>query len=88
MDAEFPSRPPAGFITSTTRGPFSARNGPYFHKVEEGLGSGTACGFKAVVAIVQMVKFAFLAWALVPLGIVRRRIRMRDQRYTASVSSQ
>ncbi len=36
MDAELPSRPPVGFIASTTRGPFSTRNGPYFHKVESG----------------------------------------------------
>jgi len=31
----YPSDPPAGFVRSEMRGPFSSHNGPYFHKHEE-----------------------------------------------------
>lgn len=34
MEDEFAPNPPAGFVQSRTRGPYSTRNGPYFHKVE------------------------------------------------------
>ncbi len=35
MSSEFPSDPPAGFVHSKTRGPYSTRNGPYFHKIDD-----------------------------------------------------
>ena len=34
MEKEFAADPPPGFEQSRTRGPYSTRNGPYFHKVE------------------------------------------------------
>ncbi|MDF1624896.1 MAG: PaaI family thioesterase [Parvibaculaceae bacterium] len=32
-DDEFPLNPPAGYQPSTTRGPYTSHNGPFFHKV-------------------------------------------------------
>ncbi len=32
-DDEFPLNPPAGYQASTTRGPYTSHNGPFFHKV-------------------------------------------------------
>ena len=37
--------PPAGFVASTSRGPFSSHNGPYFHRVGE---EGTEQAFFAL----------------------------------------
>ena len=97
MDAEIPSQPPAGFFASTTRGPFSTRNGPYFHKVETGSRfwhgvrvQGRHCNALGSLHGGMMSAHAggLLARALVPLGMVRRLIWARDQRYIASVSSQ
>ncbi len=34
MEKDFDADPPSGFKQSDTRGPYSTRNGPYFHKVE------------------------------------------------------
>ena len=34
MEKEFDADPPLGFVQSRTRGPYSTRNGPYFHRVE------------------------------------------------------
>lgn len=39
------ARAPEGFKLSTSRGPFTTHNGPYFHKVTE---AGFAHGFRAV----------------------------------------
>ncbi len=38
--------PPAGFIESTNRGPFTSHNGPFFHKVDED--GGFAQGFRVL----------------------------------------
>ena len=32
-DDEFPLTPPAGYQASTTRGPYTSHNGPFFHQV-------------------------------------------------------
>ena len=37
--------PPVGFVASTSRGPFTTHNGPYFHRVSE---SGTEQAFFAL----------------------------------------
>lgn len=37
VDDKIPAAPP-GFVQSEHRGPFSTRNGPYFHKIEPGPG--------------------------------------------------
>lgn len=34
-DDEFPWDPPAGFQESTTRGPYTSHNGPFFHKTTD-----------------------------------------------------
>lgn len=40
-DDDLPDNPPEGFQLSTTRGPFTTHNGPYFHKVtDEGFWHG------------------------------------------------
>jgi len=34
-DSDFPANPPDGFKASTTRGPYTSHNGPFFHKAND-----------------------------------------------------
>ena len=35
VDSDFPADPPKGFKRSTTRGPYTSHNGPFFHKTND-----------------------------------------------------